>query len=84
MRQIVLCPRIRGRRGLLVDRYARHRGDLNLPRAMRDDIEQQHTGENRDCRDNKQQDVADYFYQPAHVRGFQVIRLSRSPLVGES
>jgi hypothetical protein len=53
-------------RALLVDRRARYRSDLYLPRTVGDDVEQQHAGENDGSRDHEQQDVADYFDQPAH------------------
>ena len=54
------------RRALLVDRRARHRSDLNLPRTVGEDVEQQHAGENDNSCHHEQQDVADYFDQPAH------------------
>ena len=54
------------RRALAVDRGARHGRDLKLPRAVGDDVEREHAGENDDCGDREQQDVADYSYQPAH------------------
>ena len=54
------------RRALLVDRRARHGGDLNLPRAVGEDIEQQDAGENDDRGDHEQQEVADDSDQAAH------------------
>ena len=44
---------------LRVDRRARHGGDLKLPRAMGDDVERQHAGDDDDRGDREQQDVAD-------------------------
>ncbi len=47
-----------GRR-LRVHRCARHRRHLKLARAMAEDIERQHAGEDQDGGDQEQQDVAD-------------------------
>src|SRR5437899_11748518 len=55
-----------GSRGLLIDGYARYRGDLNLARAVRESIQQQHAGEDHDCRNRKQCGVTDYSCQLAH------------------
>jgi hypothetical protein len=40
-------------RALLVDGYTRHRGHLNLPRPVSDDVEQQHTRDNPDRCDHQ-------------------------------
>jgi hypothetical protein len=55
------------RRGaLLVDRRSRQGCDLKLPRGAREHIEGEYAGENEDCRDQQQRDVADYSDQSAH------------------
>jgi hypothetical protein len=60
------------RRGRLrVDRCTRYGHHLQLPRAMGDDVESQHGGHDHDRSDQKQQEVADDFDEPAHdVPGF--------------
>src|SRR2546421_7267152 len=73
-----------GSRGLLIDGYARHRGDLNLARAVRESIEQQHAGEDDDCRNRKQCGVTDYSCQLAHKSVPEVRELVSSSLSGGS
>ena len=54
------------RRAPLVDRHSRHGCNLKLLRGTREHIEREHAGENEDCRDQQQCDIADYSDQSAH------------------
>src|SRR5204862_2273969 len=54
------------RRARLVDRRSWDDCNLKLLRGAREHIEREHAGENEDCRDQQQRDIADYSDQSAH------------------